>query len=68
MVAHQCGMEFQKLVVFLGGPLLTCKDRHGRLLLSEVQVVQDTVVPARTKKATLTDLAIRLYEKPKIDV
>ena len=40
LAVQQCDMEFQQPVVSINGWPLTCTDRHGELLLSNVQVVR----------------------------
>ena len=45
LVAHNCAMEFNQLIVQVDGKKLKCTDRHGRLLVSSVQVTHELVVP-----------------------
>ena len=49
LVAHNCSMDFNQPVVQVDGRKLTCTDRHGRLLLSNLQVTREVVVPPRTE-------------------
>ena len=45
LVAHNCAMEFNQPIVQIDGKKLKCIDRHGRLLVSSVQVTHELVVP-----------------------
>ena len=49
LVAHNCAMEFNQSTVQVDGKRLKCTDRHGRLLVSSVQVTHELVVPPRTE-------------------
>ena len=49
LVAHNCAMEFDQPVVRVDGKKLKCTDRHGRLLVSSVQVTRELVVPPGQK-------------------
>ena len=49
LVAHNCAMEFNQSTVQVDGKRLKCTDRHGRLLVSSVQVTRELVVPPRTE-------------------
>ena len=51
LVAHNCSMEFNQPMIQVDGKRLKCTDRHGRLLVSSVQVTRDLVVPPRTEMA-----------------
>ena len=44
-------MEFDQPAVQIDGKKLKCMDRHGRLLVSSVQVTREVVVPPRTEMA-----------------
>ena len=44
LVAHNRAMEFNQLIVQVNGKKLKCIDRHGRLLVSSVQVANELVV------------------------
>ena len=51
LVAHNCSMEFQQPIIQVDGHKLKCTDRHGRLLISSVQITKELVVPPRTEMA-----------------
>ena len=45
LVAHNCSIEFHQPVIQVDGRKLKCTDRHGRLLISSVQVTRELIVP-----------------------
>ena len=49
LVTHNCAMEFNQPIVQINGKRLKCTDRHGRLLVSSVQVIHELVVPPQTE-------------------
>ena len=51
LVAHNCSMEFHQPIIQVDGQKLKCTDRHGRLLISSVQITKELVVPPRTEMA-----------------
>ena len=46
---HGCSLDFSRPTLKLAGRELTCTDRHGRLLLSKVQILRDTMLPPNTE-------------------
>ena len=46
---HNCSIDFNSTRVTIDGRQIECTDRHGRQLISPVQLVRDTTVPPETE-------------------
>lgn len=53
LTARNCYLEFARPVLLVDGREFTCTDRHGRLLISDVQVTREVLIPYRTETAHL---------------
>lgn len=51
--AHNCSLDFARSVLRVDGRDLICTDRYGRLLMSNVKVTREMVIPPRTETALL---------------
>lgn len=49
LATHKCSMDFARPVLRVDGIELTYTDRHGILLVSNIQVTQAVVIPPWTK-------------------
>lgn len=59
--AHNCSLEFSRLVLLVNGRELTCTDRHERVLMSSVQVTAEPVIPPQTETALLCQATARNF-------
>lgn len=48
LAAHNCHLNFAKPVLRIDGRELTCTDRHGRLMMRNIQLLQKLTLPLRT--------------------
>lgn len=48
LVTHKCHMDFKRAILQVDSKEFTCTDRHGRLLLRNIQVMRKAVVPPET--------------------
>ena len=49
LTKYQCTLDFQRSTVNVAGRDLRCVDKHGRPLVSGVQVIRDSVIPGRSQ-------------------
>ena len=54
-------MEFDQPIMQVDGKKLKCTERHGRLLVSSVQITHELVVPPRTEMAVPSRVATQKF-------
>lgn len=61
LTANNCLLGFIQPVLLVDSKELTCIDRHERLLVSNVQVTREVVIPPRTETALLRQVTARNF-------
>ena len=61
LAAHSCKMEFGNPIIEVQGKKLQCTDRHGRLLVSQVQVWREVTVQPGTEASIVCRVTSRNY-------
>ena len=61
LTANQCAMEFGRPILRMGNRELVCTDRHGRLLVSSVQVIRDVTIPTNSEMIVQGRVTARQY-------
>ena len=57
---NRCSLNFKEATLLMGNKGLSCVDRLGDLLVSNVQVMQDTIIPARSEVAIQAKLCNKI--------